>query len=240
LSALLIALTAAAQAAAIGNPARTVETGVFGAQATFDITAQTLDLEGDADCEDSCSSVSHLTGTGARLSLRPFDALGLWGQASWVTDDMEGTEHSARGPMFSGGGTLVLPRHGIRPALAARAHYISTSAATNDQGISSDNQSMTVQGAALAVFGDDRGGGNLWLGPIATVYSLNKIALYSDDGSDRLSYAPRLPVGAVIGGEMISVSMSRYLRHRAVRMSSGLEARLIDTWGASGWIGITY
>lgn len=232
-------LTAAATAGTIGNPGRTTETGVIGAQAAFAISAQTLDLENDPSCEENCAAIARVSGSGARISLRPIDALGLWGEATWATDVLEGADHSAKGPMFAGGGSLTLQRHGVKPALAARGQYLSTSSTVNDEGYSSDNKSLSIEGAAFAVFGDDSGGGNLWLGPIATVFSTHDIAIYGDEG-ERLSYAPRIPVGAVIGGEMLSVPLGRYLRPHSPRMSAGLEARLIDSWGASGWIGVAY
>lgn len=189
-------------------------------------------------CEgDRCASWGSLGQAGARVDLRAHDAVGIWGSFSYATHSLSGTGHNGRGTQAAAGLHVQWPRDGLRPALAATGHAHQTATLSSGGSTRSTTTGRSLRVAGLAVGGSSAGGATGWLGPTLTALETNALDVRPDDV--QVTLTARNPVGVVLGGELTSDALGPEWR-RSTRMVLGAEAQLVDVWGLSAWLGVTY
>ncbi len=232
---MLLLLTTTAFAATYQNPVRTPDAGYVDVTLGLGGVRHAQDL---TDCEGDGCRVSELSwGPDLRLGVRPADFVGVWIQGDLRAESLDGTEHAGWFVGADAGVHLALPRDGLRPALSLQGSW-QRSPVTGWDDASSTDQALRVEAALFGAWGDDADGFVAYAGPAVRLWQSREITVVKDDVSFELK--SWIPVGVVVGGEIVSDMLGLPWVSRTPRLAVGLEARGLDAWGLEAWLSLRY
>lgn len=232
---MLLTLTSVALAATYQNPARSPEGGVFEVNLGLGGAVHDQDL---TECDgDNCRVRETTWGPDLRVALRPVDFFGVWLQADLGTESLDGADHSGWAVGADAGVNLTLPLDGLRPALAIQGSWQRSPVTGWDDADSTDT-ALRLEAALFAAWGNDADGFVAYGGPAVRFWQDREVTLVEDDVSFELK--SWIPVGVVVGGEVVSDMLGLPWVDRTPRLAVGLEARGLDAWGLEAWVSLRY
>jgi hypothetical protein len=232
---LLLFLSSTALSATYQDPGRTPEGGVF--EVSLALGGQ-QHLQTLSDCDgDACSVRETSWGPDLRLGVRPSDYLGIWVQGDLRTESLEAGEHAGWLLGADAGALFSLPREGLRPALSLQGSW-QRSPVSGFEDADSTDIALRFEAAAFAVWGNDADGFVAYGGPAVRLWQSRQVTLVEEDITyDLKSW---IPVGVVVGGEVVSGMLGLPWVERTPRLAVGLEARGLDAWGLEAWVSLRY
>ncbi len=232
---LLTLLAPTATAAAYQNPVRTPEGGYVEVTLGLGGTVHDQDV---TDCEgDNCRVRETVWGPDLRLSARPHDAVGIWVQGDLGTSELDAADHSGWLVGADAGLHLAWPREGLRPALSVQGSW-QRSPITGFDDAESTDKALRLEAALFAAWGDDAEGFVAYGGPAVRFWQAREVFVAEDDVTFGLK--SWVPVGIVVGGEVVSDMLGLPWVERTPRLAVGLEARALDAWGLQAWVSLRY
>lgn len=232
---MLLTLSTLALAAPYQNPVRTPEAGFVEVNLGLGGTLHDQDLR---DCEgDNCRARETQWGSDLRFAARPVEAFGIWVQGNLGTESLEGAEHEGWAFGVDAGVHLALPRDGLRPALSVQGSW-QRSPVFDWESAASTDKALRLEAALFAAWGNDADGFVAYGGPAVRFWQAREVSLVEDDVSFELE--SWIPVGLVVGGEVVSDMLGLPWVDRTPRLAVGLEARALDAWGLEAWVSLRY
>jgi len=223
-------------AAAWHDPARTPEAGFVEATLSGERARHDLDV---VDCTgDSCDVVEQYWGSSLRLGVRPHDVVGVWGQVTLRGEELEGTDHEGKLVGAAAGLHLTLPVASLfRPALSLQGEWHRSPVAGHDEAASTD-RGWHLEAALFGTWGDDAEGFVAYGGPAVRFLQNRELSFTSEDVA--FDVKAWVPVGIVLGGEVVSDTLGLPWVERTPRLAVGIEGRALDAWSLEAWVSLRY
>ncbi len=233
---LLLLSSVPAYAAAWHDPARTPEAGFIEATLSGERARHDLDV---VDCTgDNCDVVQQYWGTNLRLGVRPHEIVGVWGQATLRGEELKGTDHEGGLVGAAAGLNVTLPLDSLfRPALALQGEWHRSPVTGHDEAASTD-KGFHLEAALFATWGDDAEGFVAYGGPAVRFLQNRELTFTQDEVS--FDVEAWIPVGLVVGGEVVSDKLGLPWVERTPRLAVGLEGRALDAWSLEAWVALRY
>jgi hypothetical protein len=236
----LVIVPVTAHAAPVGDPVAHPDAGRLRVDAR--IGSETIS-ERDTRCtvSDGCTALWKRTEIVVGVNLAILRGLGIYGELGKETGSIRAAEYQGRSRTWAVGLRGAIP---IAPswwiAADGRFGFGDGVGLTNSAASDPEVERFRIHTASLlGVWGDPSKGADVWLGAQSAWYYEHSVWPLGQDKDDvvlELPMQPEIPVSGVLGGAFYSDPLGVPWR-RTLRMNVGLEARIGQVYGLSGWVG---